>query len=86
MSNNADAPYKDCSIIRYFDKKFAMALAPACQLHDEDYRYRRGLFASEVRFIRAMWSISKLRAIVYGSFLFLGGWFLYYDLDKKLGL
>ena len=82
----SERPYKDCTLLEWIDKGFAKKIAPACQEHDNEYR-RRSVpwLVSDWRFIKAMWAVSRWRAVVYGSLLPLGSWFLYYDIDKKLG-
>lgn len=74
----------DCTLLEWFDKGFAAKIEPACKQHDEDYHFYRGLLASDWRFIKAMWRACWWRCIVYTPFLLLGGWFLYYDFDKKI--
>lgn len=86
MSDNAERPYKDCTILEWIDKGFAKKLAPACKEHDDAYRHRTGWLSADWRFIKAMWAISKWRAVFYGTFLPIGSWFLYFDIDEKLGL
>lgn len=82
----SERPYKDCTLLEWIDKGFAKKIAPACQEHDNEYRHRSvPWLVSDWRFIKAMWAVSKWRAVVYGSLLPLGSWFLYYDVDKKLG-
>ena len=82
---STERPYKDCTLLEWIDKGFAKKIAPACQRHDEDYHFYRGWLSSDWRFIKAMWAVSKWRAVLYGTLLPIGSWFLYYDIDKKLG-
>ena len=79
----------DCSVIRYISRSYASLAEPACDNHDKRYHNREGSrIAVDLAWIgeAALLTQRPFLTLFFGFFLLAGGWFLWYDLDKKLGL
>ena len=84
----------ECNVLRWLDRKFSAAVAFACDKHDTAYheataRVKRGeprgsRFPADLKWIADASTVSRPKAHFYGAFLLLGGWYLWYDVDRKL--
>lgn len=85
----------ECNVLRWLDPKYARLVANACAQHDLEYHLasrelERGEKTSLQRLevdlnwiaYAAMLSQQPIKTMFYGFFLILGGWYLWYDVDK----
>lgn len=73
----------ECNVIGWLDPSFAAAVFAACVEHDEDYSTRRrGRIAADLQWMASAADVCPWRSLVYGFFLLIGSWLLYYDIDK----
>lgn len=81
--------HNDCSVVRWFSPTYAVAAEAACERHDERYHNRTGKrLAADLEWIgnAAEQTQRPWLTLFFGFWLILFGWFLWYDLDTKLGL
>ena len=86
----------ECNVIGWLDPKFAAKVSPFCKAHDDAYHAatvrakagqpRGSRLAADLAWIKGASTVSRPKAYFYGAFLLAGGWWLWYDLDKRIGL
>lgn len=77
-----DTKNPECNFLEKIDPEFASEVAQACADHDEAYHNRTGWPQCDWQWVKDAYQVNKFKAVLYGTPLLLGGWFLYYDLDK----
>lgn len=74
--------HPECNVLQWLDPNFALVMSSDCAEHDDAYHNRTGRLKADWKWTKAAWKVSPWRAVLYGTALFAGGWFLYYDLDE----
>lgn len=84
----------ECNVLNWLDPKFSRAVAKFCDAHDAEYHEAterakrgepRGLWVpADWRWIKGAWTVSHPKAAFYGAFLLIGGWYLWYDVDRQV--
>lgn len=88
----------DCTVLDKLAPRYAALVAPACTEHDAAYKEAtRRVKAGQQRGSRIpvdlQWASSAATlsgrpwlTLLFLAFLLLGSWWLWYDVDKRLGL
>lgn len=88
MMPHTPTPIKNaCSVLRWIDPKFANVTEPACVSHDFTYQSRAGnRICADLDWIAfsARLSGKPFRAMMYGAFVIMFGWWMWYNYDTKL--
>lgn len=89
MSVRRSMSRSDCSFLRRFAPAYADAAEDACDAHDKRYHNREGSrLAADLAWIGQAAALTQRPwlTLFFGAWLIAFGWWLWYDLDTRLGL